>query len=147
VCFERWRECDRHRGPRHPQDRRLERVEGVLRHQRGDFRADAAQRIAFVGGDEPAGLAHGGADRLGIKRHDGARVDHLGLDAVLGQRVGGFECLAHHQRGRDDGDIPTFTRNTRLAERNAVVAVRNLARHGQKPGVRDDDGRVVALDR
>ena len=52
-------------------------------------------------------------DRLDVERHDGAQVDHLGLDPLGRQRLGRLERPRHHLAGRDDGDVASPARAIR----------------------------------
>ena len=42
---------------------------------------------------------------LGVHRAERAQVDHLGLDALLGEFFGGLERVGHAHRPGDDGDV------------------------------------------
>ena len=67
-------------------DRRLEMIEAMLLHQRGEFRAEARGQRRLVDDHAAAGLLHRGDDRLEIERQQRAQVDDFGVDAGLGRR-------------------------------------------------------------
>ena len=44
-------------------------------------------------------------DRVGVERAQRAQVDHLGVDAVGGQHLGGVERLGQRAAVGDEGDV------------------------------------------
>jgi len=48
--------------------------------------------------DETAGLLDRLNDRIGVHRLERAQIDHLGLDILLRQLVGGLQCVRHSVR-------------------------------------------------
>ena len=107
----------------HPLHRRVEPVERLLHHQRRDLRADAGERPAFLDRDEPVGLLDRVDDGLGVERAQGAQVDHLGLDALLRQLLGGRQRLADHERERGDRDVLAGAHDLGAADRHDEVGV------------------------
>src|SRR5690242_17536543 len=74
--------------------RRIKIVKGLERDAGGDFRADRADRPSLLHRHDPVGLLDALDHRVGIKRAQGAQIDDLGVDAHLGQLLGGFEAEA-----------------------------------------------------
>ena len=99
-------------------DRRVELVEGELVDRLGDLAADAAHRPGLVDDEQAMGLPDARDDRVDVERHDGAQVDHLGLDPFGRQRLRRLERALHHLAGRDDGDVGAGARDARDAERH-----------------------------
>ena len=56
-----------------------------------------------------------------------ARVDHLGLDALGGERLGGGERLADRPAGGDDRHVAALAPDRGLAERDEVLALGHVA--------------------
>src|SRR5581483_3309649 len=84
-------------------DRALQHVEEALLDLRRHLRAEAAEGPRLVADDRPARLGHGPGDRLEVERHDGAKVDKLGVDAFLGEDFAGFRRVHRLHRIGDDG--------------------------------------------
>ena len=68
--------------------------------------------------------------RLGVERAQAAQVDHLGLDALLGELLGRLQRLADHDREGGDGDV--------LALRARSWPCRSAARSRDRPARRTD---------
>src|SRR3954466_9472723 len=83
--FEIGRIGHRHVLARNAGDRRIQIIEGVLHDAGSDFGADAGLLPALLDRQRAAGLLDGSDDGLGIHRADGAEINHLGLDAFLGE--------------------------------------------------------------
>ena len=62
-------------------NRRIEIVERLLLHARGDFGADGGLRIAFLDGDKAAGLLDAFDDRRQVHRPDRPEIDQLDVDS------------------------------------------------------------------
>ena len=77
------REGRRHVGRGDAHDRRVEPEEGFLGDDRGELAGPAAGEVVLLDDHQPAGLLHRLQDQLLVERHEGARVDHLGVDALL----------------------------------------------------------------
>ena len=123
--------------------RRVEFVEGQLVDRLGDLAADAAHRPGFVDHQQAVRLPDAGDDRLDVERHDRARIDDLGLDALRGERLRRFERALHHLAGRDDGDVGAGARDARDAERHVVLARRHLALGGKQRLRLQHDDRIA----
>ena len=91
LALERRRERHRRERRADPTDRRVEVVERLLLDLRRHLGAEAAEAHRLVGDDDPVGLAHRLDDRVDVERRQRAQVDHLGVDAVGGQLLGGGE--------------------------------------------------------
>ena len=59
-------------------------------------------RFDYFGHGEASGLGHRAQDQVDIQRYQGARVDHLDLDAFLRECFAGLQRLVHHERERDE---------------------------------------------
>ena len=73
------------------------------------------------------GLAEGLEHRLLVKRHQGPGVDDLHADALLRQRLRGFQGTAHHQTHGDDRHIRAGPLHIRYADGDGVIALWHLA--------------------
>ena len=86
-------------------------------------------------------------DGLGVQRADRAQVDHLGADALLGQRLGRLHRHADHDGEGDDGDVGAFAFHLGLADRQDEIIVRRafeaVAVHDL---VLEEDHRVRVAD-
>jgi len=71
----------------------------------GDFGADAVLRPAAFHSDAVVCLHDGGVDGVHVERSDGAEVDDLGGDSLLGQLLGSGEGEAHSYGVRHKGDV------------------------------------------
>ncbi len=81
-----------------PQTRRIGSVEleqRLFRDDRRDLGADAPELLIFVDDERAARLGHALQDRRPVHRPDRTQVDDLGVDALAGDLVGGF-----------DGEVP-----------------------------------------
>ena len=53
--------------------------------------------------------------------HERARIDHLGLDAVLGREaIGGLQRVVHEARERDDRDVAALAQGHGLPDRHRL---------------------------
>ena len=140
----------RHVGAGDPLDRRVEVVEGLLLDQRREVGADAAVRPALLDDHAAVRLADRVEDRVEVERAQRARVDHLGLDAVLvGERLRGLLGHVRHPQDADDRHVVPLAAHRRLAEADdlVVAVLGNLAAHAVEGLVLDEDHRVVVADR
>ena len=80
-------------------------VERHRLHLRRDLRAEAAVLHGLMCDHQAVGLLNRAHDRLEVERHERARVDHLGLDALGGQSLSRAHRLGHEPRQRDDGHV------------------------------------------
>ena len=131
-----------------PHDRRVEIVERLaLGDDSRDFRPDAERLDALVNGEQPPSRLDAGHDRVLVDRPQAAKVDHLGLDPLLGQDVRRFQRAMDHDRGGDDGEIAAFTPDDRPVERRLVIALGRCAFHFVEQLVLEHDHRIGVLDR
>src|SRR5215211_338403 len=111
-------------GPGHPLHRRVEVVERLLLDERRQVRPDAAVRPALLDDHRTIRLLDRLDDGVEVERPQRARIDHLGLDLVLGSErlggVGGDERLARYS---DDRRVVALAADRRLAEADQPVAV------------------------
>ena len=116
---------------------------------RGDLGADAGERPALLDRDEAVGLLDRRDDGLDVERAQGAQIDHLGLDALLRQLLGGLAARACTMR--EKAVIVTCSpgaRDPRLADRHDEIGV---VRHREALAVEqlvlEEDHRVRVADR
>ena len=131
-------------------DRRVEVVERLLLDQCREVRADAAVRPALLDDHRAVRLPHGLEDRVEVERAQRARVDHLGLDLVLGlerARPPARAVIAMRE-------MPTIVTSLALAAHRRLaeatvwsVVVGHLAALPVEVLVLDEDHRVVVADR
>ena len=152
-CERRW-----HVGSRDTFDRRVQPPEGLLGNNGCHIAGPAAGQIILLDDHQPASLVHRFQDQLLIQRHQRARVDDFGLDALLGQHLGGRQSPIHGQQLTDDSHIPTLPPDNSLANRHQVLLIRDIANGADsaflRPGplaaveqfVLEDDHRIVIPD-
>ena len=94
-------------------------------------------------------LADRGEDRVEVERAQRARVDDLGLDAVLlAQRLRRARGGQRHARDADDRHVGALAADRGLAEAHGeVLVVGHLAALAVEVLVLDEDDRVVVADR
>ncbi len=123
-------------------------VEGLLHHDRGELGAHAEGRPALLDRDQAVGLLDRGDDGLDVERADRAQVDHLGRDAVLGERVGRLERPLDHQAEGDDGDVGALAQHLRPADRqHEVLELRHLEGLAVEDLVFEEHDRIGIADR
>ena len=109
-------------------DRRIEVVIGDLVHRLCQLRADAAHRPGLVDDEQAMGARDALGDGRDVERHDGEKVDHLGLDPVAGEDLGRLQRLLDELAGGDDGEVAPRPGGPGHAEGDVVVlAHRHLA--------------------
>ena len=144
------RRAERDRGERraHARDRRVQEVEGRGAHLGGDLGAEAAVLDGLVRDHEAARALDGRDDRVQVERDERARVDHLGLDAVLGREaIGGRERVVHQPRERDDRDVAALAQRHGAADRHGRGRLGDVARAEVERLVLDEDDGVGIGDR
>src|SRR3546814_13968359 len=92
------------------------------------FRSGARR---LVNDDAAAGLHHRGFYRLDVERQQSPEINHLRVDAEV---VHHAKHDMHHGAIGEDGDVPTLAADGGLAQRNGVIAFRNLAPLMLRPG-------------
>src|SRR3984885_6945587 len=103
--LKRRRKRHRHVHRADPPHRRIEIVERLLIDAARDLRCHSKALMALVDDDRSARLSHRSQDRLLVQRHDGSRIDHLGADAVLIERLGRLPGDLHHRGWGDHRDV------------------------------------------
>ena len=83
--------------------------------------ADGCDGEAFLDRHAAVGLLHTGEHRVVVDRAQGTQVDHLGLDAVLGQTIRRLQRVGHADTPADDGDVATLAPDLRLAEGHGEI--------------------------
>src|SRR3990170_1651861 len=145
-----------HRGERHwnvgrsdADDRRVERLEPLLRDDGGDLGADAQEAVALVQHDRAARPRDGPPDRLGVERDDRAQVHDLDAHPLLREVLGGFERLVHHHAVGDHGYVGPLALDIRRADRDQEVGVLgdDLLDAAVDPLVLEEHARIVVADR
>ena len=120
----------------------------MLHHLGGKLRADAGERPALLDRDQPVGLLHRVDDGLGVERAQAPQVDHLGVDALLGQLLGGVQRLADHDREGRDGDVLAGALDLGLADRQDEIGIlRHVERLAVEDLVLEEDHRIGIADR
>src|SRR3546814_19849915 len=77
-----------------------------------------------------------------VERQQSPEINHLRVDAEV---VHHAKHDMHHGAIGEDGDVPTLAADGGLAQRNGVIAFRNLAPHTIRPG--GNRPVVMSLDR
>src|SRR5262245_15163757 len=116
-----------HVGARDALDRRVQVVEAAAPDAVCDLSADAVERPPFLQDQAALCLRHRLDEQLFIQRPDRPRVDDLRLDALGRQRFRRAQRDLHHLRPADDGDVRARALHLGDAQRNRVLAVRDLA--------------------
>jgi hypothetical protein len=114
---------------------------GVVMRTIGPSRSQNASSLTI----ETPGLDRLLQDRLGVERHQRARVDHRRIDAVLGRKdLGRLERPRHHGGERHDGHVLALAHDIRLPKRHHVLALGDLAfARVERLLLEEDDGVVV----
>ncbi len=135
------RQRDMRRGD--PHRRAVEIVERLVRHDRHDLGAPAAQPRILLDREQPVRARDRAEDRLGVERHQRAHVDNFAVDAVFRlELLRRRERARHHQRERQDGRVLARPRDRRGAERVDDLAVRHLALGRIERLVLEEDHRI-----
>ena len=71
----------------------------------GDGAAQTAEGAVVLTSDDGARLFDGVADGVGVDGLPRVHVDDCGGDALLFERIGGFQGSVHHDAGGDEGDV------------------------------------------
>ena len=101
-----------------------------------------------VGDDHrTTGLANRSLDRLEVQRHQRAKVDHLGFDPFLRQRLRDPQGDVDHVRVGHDGDRRAGPAHDRPPERDQVVVAPDLAAETGQLLVHQEYDGVVATQR
>ena len=105
-------------------------------------------RETLFDADAAAGLLDRFHHRGAVHRTDRAQVDHLRLDALLGERLGRLQGVGHADGEGDDGDVLAGAVNARLADRqDEVVDLRHREGLAVENLVLEEDHRVGIADR
>src|SRR5207237_9002593 len=128
----------------------IEVLEQLARHARGDFGAEAAHQLIFVGDDNPARAHDVRPNRLPVVRHDRAQIEHRDADVVLFRLVRGDERPLHERAPRHDDYVVPFAAQVGAAEGDHEVFAGVFAfvvRLAIQMLVLETDHRIVAADR
>ena len=80
-------------------------IECLTLDQVDDLGTDAGKRPSLFGHDHPVRPGDRGKDGGLVERPDRAQVDDLGVDPLLGQRLGGVERWNHRLGVADDRHV------------------------------------------
>src|SRR5437868_11351849 len=105
----------------HSLDRRLQRPEGLLRHQRGDVGRQRAARIRLVHDHDPSSLLGRLEYSRFVHRRRGPPVDDLAVDLPLRYFPGRLLGEVDHAPVGDDRDAFSFAHHVGLSERDRVA--------------------------
>src|SRR5690606_20780513 len=107
----------------HALDWRDQVVHRLLGQARGDLGAEAGRARGLLHDH----AAPGTRDRLGdggeVQRAQGGHVDHLGADALGGQRLGGFQRLLHLRAPGDQGHVGALAQHEAHVQRQRLAIV------------------------
>ncbi len=107
--------------------RDLELLECVLGYNSGDLRRHASDKVCVVDREAPTSSPDRPEDRLGVKRTDASKIDHLGGDPTTVQEDSGGLTFEGHVRDPDEGDVDTRSDHACLIEGDSIVDLRYMA--------------------
>ena len=113
----------------------------------GDLAAETAELGGRMQDDGSLGTADALEDGRHVERDHGAQVEHLRVDAFLGQRLGGSQRLSHRPAVGDDGHVLAVAFDVGLAERDPVVALGHRARREVGAHRLEEHHRIRVMDR
>ena len=90
-------------------------VQRPLRKNISHRRAQTAEGVVFLNGDDPRGFRCGASDGLVVDRFDEGHAQHPNVHTPSGQLAGGFGNLMRNGARSDQGSIPTVTNLNRRA--------------------------------
>src|SRR3984957_14956889 len=102
-------------------DRRIEVVERLLHHTRGNLGADAGLFPALLDSDDAPRLLHRLDDGARVHGFERAQVDHFGGNVFLCKFIGSLQRVGHAHGPRDNGYVVARAHHTRAAERQDIV--------------------------
>src|SRR4029077_14112772 len=122
-------------------------VEGLIRRDRNNLGAPAAEPRILLDGKEPVGLRDGAEDGLSVERHERAHIDNLAVDALFHlELLGSLESARHHQCQSTDGGILATPKNLGGTKTVDNLAVRHFALGGVERLVLEEDHRIGIPD-
>jgi len=120
---------DRHLARAQARDRRVELEEGLLLDARRDLGRKAAAAPALVDDERAMRARDRFEQRRGVERAQHAQVDHLRLDALGGEPLGGLERARQHPAVGDDREVAPGTAHRRAVDRHRPGVLGELALH------------------
>ena len=127
---------------------RVQIVQAMFGHERGDFRADADIARRLVHDHQPAGLGDRGQNGLAVDRTQGRKIDDLGADALAVEFGDRTQRLDGHGAPGDDGDIAALAQNEAVVERQRLAVVAHfLAHRAIQPHRLEEHHRIGIADR
>jgi hypothetical protein len=130
-----------------PLDRPVEVPEAFVSGDGGDFGAPAEHPGVLLDGEQPPGLGQRPEDGSRVERDERSNVDHLGVDAPLGELLRRVDRARHHETEREDGRVTPRATNFRRTERIDDVAVGHLVLGCVESLVLEEEHRIVVPDR
>ena len=129
-------------------DRCIEVIEGLLHQNGADVAANGTDGETLFYSHAAVGFLDRLDDRFCVHWAQRAQVDDLGVNAVFGEFVGGFECVFHADAEGHDCDVIPCTGDFGFADWDCeVVHFWNVARCAVKDFVFQNDHRVWIADR
>ena len=121
-------------------------VEQLLADLGGKLAGEAAALDLLGDDDGVVGLGNGLDNGVPIQRHQRPQIQHLGLDALLGQLGGRFHGEVHLAAPGDDGDVLALPLDSGLSQRNGVFLLGDLLLLGVQQLVLQEDNGIVVPD-
>ena len=101
------------------------------------------KRAALVDHHGVVRFVYGGQDGVHVERIERADVDHLDIDALAGQLLGGLQRVVHLAGVGHDADVGALALHVGHAERNGVFILGHGAAHGVDGLVLEEYDHVV----
>jgi hypothetical protein len=116
------------------------------RQSSGDLGPESGGQRRFMDDNAAAGFRHRGKDALHIQGFQGGDVDDLGLDALAGQDIAGFQHFLQHRAPADQRNVRPLQQDEAAVERQGAAVVHHLFRHRAVDalGFQEDDRVGVA---
>ena len=127
-------------------DWRIQVVEALFDSKGCHLRTDTAISPSLLRNYKPVGFLDRVQDGFFIQGIERAQIQHLHIDAILGQLLSGGQCLGDHIRIGDESHILAFPLDIRHSQRDCVLLFRNWPLHLIKSLVLKEDNRIVVSD-
>jgi hypothetical protein len=131
----------------HPADRRIQFPECLFDDAGADFRGKAAAAPSFIDDDRAPGLRHRRHDGCIVERPQTTKIDDVGLDAIGGQGVCGFQRLPQRTAVGNERNVFSLTPHHRLVDGDRAGVRRELSGHVVEHDIFEDQHRVRVLER
>src|SRR6478735_4376924 len=123
LCLQRRGGGSRHESGTHPFDRRRELAETLGLKSGDDFRTGTGELDRVVHDHRPPGTTYRFDDGLDVQRDERAKIDDLGIDALVLQETRGRQRLEHAASVADEGDVGAGPLDIGLTERNGEAGI------------------------